>query len=115
MIAATCHCGAVRVEVPHPPATVTDCNCTLCRRYGVLWAYYNESDVHVSAQTGRDRRIHPRPERAALRPLQRVRVRDVLAKARCRADGNEMGVNARNFAPDELAAARVEQLDGLSF
>ena len=41
MIEATCHCGAVRLKAPHPPQSVTDCNCSICRLLGVLWAYYN--------------------------------------------------------------------------
>lgn len=36
---AACHCGAVRYETAAPPSWVLDCNCTLCRRYGALWAY----------------------------------------------------------------------------
>ena len=34
-----CHCEAVRFEIAEPPEWVLDCNCTLCRRYGALWAY----------------------------------------------------------------------------
>ena len=44
MIKAACHCGAVRFEIADPPAWVLDCNCTLCRRYGALWAYYHGAD-----------------------------------------------------------------------
>jgi hypothetical protein len=29
----------VRLEVEVAPTEVNDCNCSLCRRYGVLWAY----------------------------------------------------------------------------
>jgi len=34
-----CHCGAVkwRFQGEIPDATI--CNCTVCRRYGVLWGY----------------------------------------------------------------------------
>jgi len=39
-VEAACHCGAVRIFLETPPETVTDCNCSICRRYGVLWAYY---------------------------------------------------------------------------
>src|SRR5947207_13370268 len=45
-----CHCVAVRwrFEGEIPDATI--CNCTVCRRYGVLWAYgYDGQDVHVEA------------------------------------------------------------------
>ena len=113
MIAATCHCGAVRIEVPYPPATVTDCNCTLCRRYGVLWAYYNEADVRVFAQPGViDEYIRGRKEQRFGRCNACGCV--MFWQKLVAADGNEMGVNARNFEPNELAAARVEKLDGFS-
>ncbi len=39
-----CHCGAVRFEIAAPPAWVLDCNCTLCRRYGALWAYTRSAE-----------------------------------------------------------------------
>jgi hypothetical protein len=41
MIRAACHCEAVKFEISEPPEWVLDCNCTLCRRYGVLWSYYH--------------------------------------------------------------------------
>ena len=30
----------VSLEIDSPPEEVTECNCSMCRRYGVLWAYY---------------------------------------------------------------------------
>lgn len=39
---AVCHCMAVRFEVDSAPPAVLDCNCSICRRYGALWAYYYE-------------------------------------------------------------------------
>ena len=36
MLLATCHCGAINVEVPEAPTIVSDCNCSICRRYGVV-------------------------------------------------------------------------------
>ena len=47
MIRAACHCTAVRLEVEHAPRWVYDCNCSVCRRYGVLWAYYKPGEVNV--------------------------------------------------------------------
>jgi hypothetical protein len=35
----TCHCGNVTWTLDTPPESVTACNCTICRRYGALWAY----------------------------------------------------------------------------
>ena len=34
-----CHCGRVRFEADTDLATVLDCNCSLCRKSGVLWTY----------------------------------------------------------------------------
>ena len=45
MIRAACHCTRVRLEIEAAPTSVLDCNCTLCRRYGALWAYYEPDKV----------------------------------------------------------------------
>jgi hypothetical protein len=47
MIKAACHCGAVRLEADPAPTMVNDCNCSICRRYGVLWAYYDRGQVRL--------------------------------------------------------------------
>ena len=39
MVGAACHCGAVRITLEPAPSWVLDCNCSICRRYGTLWAY----------------------------------------------------------------------------
>jgi hypothetical protein len=39
VVRAACHCTAVRFEVASLPDWVLDCNCTICRRYGAIWAY----------------------------------------------------------------------------
>ena len=52
MLTATCHCGAVKVQVPRKPNSLTDCNCSICRRYGVLWAYYKDAEVQLIADPG---------------------------------------------------------------
>jgi len=45
MITASCHCGAVRMEIAETPTRLTDCNCSICRRLGTLWAYYTKDRV----------------------------------------------------------------------
>src|SRR5690606_38812494 len=51
---ATCHCGAVTLRLAAAPETVTRCNCSLCRRYGVLWAYHPIADVTIEATAPTD-------------------------------------------------------------
>jgi len=111
MLTAACHCGAIRVDVPRPPSCVTNCNCSICRRYGVLWAYYPASEVQVHAPPGMaDGYIWGRKVLRFVRcgtcgcVTHWERVVPVL--------GSKMGVNARNFDPDTLNGVPVELLDG---
>lgn len=111
MPTAVCHCGAVSVDVPDVPETLTDCNCSLCRRTGALWAYYTLASVRFSG--------HPDQTEAYLwgdKMLRTVRCKNcgivthwepVDTEA-----GGRMGVNARNFAPSELENVRVRRFDG---
>ena len=47
MVRAACHCTAVRLEVADLPDWVLDCNCTICRRYGAVWAYPDAAKVKL--------------------------------------------------------------------
>ena len=52
MIQGSCLCGAVHWQFNGVPDGATACNCTACRRYGVLWAYdYEGERIHVSGPT----------------------------------------------------------------
>lgn len=107
MIQSSCHCGQVKLEIAQAPSELTDCNCTICRRYGALWAYYPPSDVKVTGTTD----IYVRGEK-------------MIEFHRCKACGcithwtatnkthNRMGVNARMMEPKDLASARIFKLDG---
>lgn len=48
----SCHCGKVRVEVPRFPDWIGSCNCSICRRTGLLWAYYHPDEVRTHAKDG---------------------------------------------------------------
>ena len=51
-LTGTCHCGAARWTLLGDPGPVTACNCTLCRRYGALWAYdYEGERIHIHGPT----------------------------------------------------------------
>jgi len=43
MLKGTCHCGAVQIAVARKPRRFTSCNCSICRRYSTLWAYYDRT------------------------------------------------------------------------
>jgi hypothetical protein len=107
VIEASCHCGAVRIEIASAPAQVTSCNCSICRRYGVIWAYYALSEVRISGRTDfymwDDESIE----------FHRCRTCGCVTHWAPRDPGRDrIGVNARLMAPDVLAGARMRYLDG---
>ncbi len=110
-IEASCHCGAVRLQVARAPASVTDCNCSICRRLGVLWAYYHPAEVTITAAPGAT---------ASYAWGDRTIAFHRCAVCGCtthwsslgEAGADRMGVNARLMDPAILVAARVRRLDG---
>ena len=109
MIEANCECGAVHIELDTAPETVGDCNCSICRRYGALWAYYHTAHVRVTGETT----IY----------LRRNRHIEFHHCAVCRClthwssfdkSHTRMGVNARLLPPEVLQRAKIVPLDGAS-
>ena len=111
MLSGSCHCGAVRIEIPRKPRRLTDCNCSICRRYGALWAYFKASAVRVIARPGALRKYA-----WGRKNLRFVR----CAGCGCvthwedarRGAGRRVGVNARNFDPAAMRGVRIRRLDG---
>lgn len=105
----SCHCGAVTVSLAVYPAKVTDCNCSLCRSYGVLWAYYAADDVSVSpdAETNTYAWNGKHVDFHRCRSCGCVTHWEPRDKTR-----NQRGVNARLLPPDQLSRSRVRHRDG---
>jgi hypothetical protein len=48
----SCHCGEVKWQYDGEIGSVNACNCTVCRRYGTLWAYgYLNENIRVFGAT----------------------------------------------------------------
>jgi hypothetical protein len=113
MLTATCHCGVVRVEVPRKPRSLTSCNCSICRRYGTLWAYYKASEVGVIGASGATDEYS-----WGDKSLRFVRCRTCGCITHWepirRKEDSRIGVNARNFEPDSVGSIRIRRLDGAS-
>lgn len=46
-IHVSCHCKATRIELPHPPTSAKECNCTFCAKAGAVWGYYAPDEVKI--------------------------------------------------------------------
>jgi hypothetical protein len=107
MIEGSCHCGAVKIEIPTAPTELTSCNCSICRRLGGLWCYFPPSQVRIAGNTMMYR--------------WGDKTLDLHHCATCGCTTHwspvdpamdRMGVNARMMDPAVVAAARVRRLDG---
>ena len=109
MIESSCVCGAVRLAISRAPDEVTDCNCTMCRRYGALWAYYSPKDVTVPS--GLTDTFSRGPK---LSHFHRCKICGCVTHwSALDKTYDRMGVNARLMEPEVLARARVLRFDGL--
>lgn len=113
MLTASCHCGAVRLEVDEAPRTLTDCNCSICRRYGALWVYYTRRSARVVSPAGAmsayvwgDKTL----EFYHCNTCGCVTHHERVEKG----PESTVGVNARLLEPDAIASVRVRTLDGAS-
>jgi hypothetical protein len=112
MIQGSCHCGAVRWTFEGHPDGATACNCTVCRRYGVLWIYdYENEGIKVSGETqmyirGKDVEFHFCP------------VCGCVTHWRARNEGKDgrrrIAVNARLAEPEAVASIPIDHFDGLN-
>ena len=112
MVEGSCHCGKVRIEIDTAPEEVADCNCSICRRSGTLWAYYDPNHVRIVETVPTDTYMW------GDRSLALHRCAECGCVTHWRAvkpDYARMGVNARLLAPEVLAAARVRHIDGASY
>ncbi len=110
-----CHCGAARWRLRGDPGPATACNCTLCRRYGALWAYDFEGErISVAGPTAVYRRagkaepaleIHFCPTCGCVVCWRGLRL-DAQGRRR-------MAVNLRLAPPDAVADLPIDHFDGL--
>ncbi|MFG6468279.1 GFA family protein [Roseateles sp. BYS87W] len=107
----SCHCGAVRLRLPHLPEQATRCNCSLCRRLNGLWAYYPLGTVQIEG--------HPEHTTdyiwgdKTLRNIRCIHCGCVTHwEPLAPEPGARHGVNLNNFDPQVAAGVRVRRFDG---
>ena len=109
MLEGSCHCGAVRLQVPAPPSELCLCNCSICRRYGALWAFYVGDDVRIEG------REHLAGYVWGERTIDTMHCRHCGCVTHWQSlDGGRerMAVNARMLDAVDWSRIRVRQFDG---
>ncbi len=111
MLEGSCHCGAVIWHMAIVPEGATACNCTVCRRYGVLWAYdYEDQGIRVAGETqayirGRSVEFHFCPKCGCVAYWRAQQAGE---------DGQRrIAVNLRLAQPEAVAKIPIDHFDGL--
>ena len=111
MIQGSCHCGAVQWRFEAVPESATACNCTVCRRYGVLWIYDFEGEgVHVSGPTrayvrGKAIEFHFCPTCGCVAYWRALQAN--------KEGRRRLAVNVRLSEPEAVARLPIDHFDGL--
>jgi hypothetical protein len=115
MLMGTCHCGALNWSLEGDPGSITACNCTLCRRYGALWAYDYEGR---RIRTWGPSSVYTRPGKAD--PALEIHFCPTCGCVLCwrglrleKDGGRRMAVNIRLAPPEAVADLRIDHFDGL--
>lgn len=114
-LSGSCHCGDTGWTLSGDPGSITACNCTLCRRYGALWAYdyENERIALIGATRVYTRRgkpdpaleIHFCPTCGCVAHWRGLKVDE--------AGRRRVAVNVRLAPPDAVAHLAIDHFDGL--
>jgi hypothetical protein len=111
VIRASCHCSAVQIEIDSLPDTLTQCTCSICRRYGALWAYRTRKTARIIAG-----------QQSETPYLWNDRVIEFYHCNNCgcmtryedveKLEDSRIAVNARMIAPVDIAGLRIRIFDG---
>ena len=116
MYTVSCHCGAVTLELQKKPRQLTQCNCSICRRYGALWAYFQRKSVRVTAKKNALQSYSWKDKRFEFFRCATCGCITHYERTDRRKDGSDMGaVNFRNIDNPAIAATLpIRLLDGAS-
>ena len=115
MLKGVCHCGDAHWTLEGDAGPATACNCTLCRRYGALWAYdYEGGRISIHGPTTAYAR------RGKADPALEIQFCPTCGCVLCwrglrlEADGRRrIAVNLRLAPPEEVADLPIDHFDGL--
>src|SRR5215217_1032725 len=110
MMKGSCHCGAVQIKLARKPRRLTSCNCSICRRYSALWAYYDRAQVKILA--GKAATAGYSWGDKQIRFVRCATCGCVINWQYLDRSKTRVGVNVSNFEPADIASIRVRRLDG---
>lgn len=116
ILEGACHCGAQRFTAP-APASLTECNCSICSKRGMVCAYYDPGEVQFDLSPGSLADYQWGDRMMTFHHCQTCGCSVFSdAPAWTREDGAEMParivINARLFDDFDLASVPLRRIDG---
>ncbi|NEK33426.1 GFA family protein [Rhizobium leguminosarum] len=115
MLTGSCHCGKASWTLEGDPGSITACNCTLCRRYGTLWAYdYEGERIALTGETASYTRGDSDEPSLEILFCPSCACVSSWRGLRLPKDGRRrMAVNMRLAPPDLVQHLPIDHFDGL--
>lgn len=114
MITAVCHCGDVRIDMHRKPRSLTSCNCSVCRRYGAIWAYFTRKSLDFGFEPGAVTAYAWSDSTIEFFHCNRCGCVAHWERAVKEGDDTRVAVNVRNVDPAEVDSIPIRKLDGVS-
>lgn len=114
----SCHCGQIRLELARRPDYINECNCSLCRKTGARWAYFDPADVSVSGEAAgysRQDKVAAGAEIRFCPNCGSVTHFNLTASAAAKFGNTVMGVNMRLADESDLAGLELRFPDGAAW
>jgi hypothetical protein len=115
ILTGSCHCGSIHWTLEGDPGPATACNCTLCRRYGALWAYdYEGERIRISGPSAAYSRAGKTDPSLEIRFCPSCGCVLCWRGLRLHPDGRRrIAVNLRLAEPEAVADLPIDHFDGL--
>ncbi len=113
-----CLCGQVGIAIPDRPEFIHECNCTLCRKTGARWGYFDPGSVVVQGTTASYARTDKDEPAVHVHFCERCGVTThfrLTPSAVARFGDTMMGVNMWMAQPSDLAGIELRFPDGLAW
>ena len=119
-LSASCHCGAVHIQIPNAPDYINECNCSLCDSHGVWWGYYPPGEVVVTGATQVYTRVDREEPAVTLHFCGTCGCTThwLLTEAHVQKSGganDRMGINMHLFDRADLAGVELRFPDGANW
>ena len=109
-LAGSCHCAAVSIEVTRRPVVMRRCTCSICHRYGAIWAYCSAKTARVLCAPDA---LRAYSWNDALIAFHHCRTCGCLTHyTGTRAADGRIAVNMRMMPPADIAGIRIRTFDG---